>query len=72
MSHFIEIPGSWLTFLNASHQVRTSEKSGVSLSGKAVVYGINLIAVVHHYYQSPTAEKRNATAMKANGGKDLS
>lgn len=68
MSHFTENPGSWLTFLNASQQVRTAEKSGVSLSGKAVVYGINLIAVVHHYYQSPIAEK-NAVAMK-NGGED--
>lgn len=72
MSHFAEIPGSWLTFLNASQQVRTSEKSGVSLSGKAVAYGINLIAVVHHYYPSPTAEKRNAIAMKTNGGEDPS
>ena len=42
------------------------------MSGKAVVYGINLIAVVHHYYQSPIAEKRNAIAMKMNGGEDLS
>lgn len=46
-------PGSWLTLLNASQQVRTLEKRGVSLSGKAVGYGINLIALVHHYYQSP-------------------
>lgn len=72
MSHFTEIPGSWLTFRNASQQVRTSQKSGVSLSGKAVVYRINLIAVVHHYYQSPIADKRNATAMKTNGDEDLS
>lgn len=42
------------------------------MSGKAVVYGINLIAVVHHYYQSPIAAKRNAIAMKMNGSGDLS
>lgn len=41
------------------------------MSGKAVVYGINVIAVVHHYYQSPIAEKRNAIATKMNGGGDL-
>lgn len=42
------------------------------MSRKAVAYGINLIAVVHHYYQSPTAERRNAVATKTNGGDDLS
>lgn len=36
-----------------------------------MAYGINLIAVVYHYYQSPTVERRNAVAMKTNGGEDL-
>lgn len=62
-------PGSCLTLLNASQQVRTLEKRGVSSSGKALVYAINLIAGPS-LLSEPHGGEGDAKEMKREGGKE--